>query len=77
MLTTTYSGVQSAFIEGTKYVHFSDLTASGTGTLEFVSTWGIVNGFSLVAVPEPSIFALAGIAGAGGLVAFLRRRRSN
>lgn len=74
-LNTIYYGPQDNFVEGTNYVVFSSVQADGSGEIAFsVSGGGIMNGFTVSAVPEPS--AYAAIAGAMMLGMAMRRRRS-
>ncbi|MET0262888.1 MAG: hypothetical protein ABW223_08310 [Rariglobus sp.] len=71
---TSYANEQNAFIEGVNYVVFNAVT-NGAGQLTFTSDAGVVNGFTLQAIPEPSAFAaLAGLFVLGVTVS--RRRRA-
>lgn len=70
---TSYSGEQDSFVEGENYVVF-DVLADASGLLSFTSSFGVINGFTLQSVPEPSAFAaLAGLC-ALGFTASRRRR---
>jgi hypothetical protein len=82
------TGRATTLSEGQNYVHFRDLSPIN-GSLTFamernetvdglipgfaVGTVGVVNGFQLVAVPEPAIMGLLCL---GGLVLAARRRRA-
>jgi len=83
------TGGATTLSEGQNYVHFRDLSPTISGSLAFamernetvdpnipgfaVGTVGVVNGFQLVAVPEPAIMGLLCL---GGLVLAAGRRRA-
>jgi hypothetical protein len=69
--TAISTGNASVFIDGNNYVHFVAHSADSTGQLsiavqgsggdnhQFASPGGIVNGFQITAVPEPTVWVLA------------------
>jgi hypothetical protein len=83
------TGGATTLSEGQNYVHFRDLSPTISGSLTFAMKTntladtnisgftlggaGVVNGFQLVAVPEPAIMGLLCL---GGLVLAARRRRA-
>jgi hypothetical protein len=54
------------------YAIFSNLTGSSQTITASIPSFGGITGFQIVAVPEPSSMALAGM---GGLAVLLMRRR--
>lgn len=70
-----YPGATSpAFVEGADFVTFTNL--SGDAAIEILGnatgSRSAINGIVITAVPEPSVFALSGLA---GLALLVRRRR--
>jgi len=75
--TVTNAGDLSTFVNSVNYTEFVGVSpVAGTISFTFSDptlTYGILNGFQLVAVPEPSSFALGGIGLA--VAAFAARRK--
>lgn len=74
--TTDTAGVETGYTNGVNYVKFSGLVADSSGNISGtwmrrVATYGVINGFQIMVVPEPSTVLL----GALGLLALMRRRR--
>jgi len=67
--TDTIGGNPSA-----DYAVFSDLTGSSQTIMSTVASYGGIAGFQVVAVPEPSSMALAGLGGIGMLLALRRKQ---
>lgn len=69
---TTIVGSATPYAEGVNYVKFSSVDVAGGTTVAI--NQGPINGFQMVAVPEPATLGL--VAMFGGAVLFIRRRLS-